>query len=65
METARDKKFCATHRFWYTGMVCPFCHQDKNRGKFKRLTHKEEPVVAETEEDYQNSLEKLLDKFKK
>lgn len=65
MATSKDKKFCQTHRFWYTDMMCPYCYQDKNRGKFRRLACKEEPAAEETEEDYRSSLEKLIDKFKK
>ena len=59
---ANVKRFCQTHRFYYTEAECPFCYKDKNNGKFKRFdqTKKEEP---ESEETYQNSLDNLIKKF--
>ena len=56
------KRFCQTHRFYYTEAECPFCYKDKNKVKFKRLEPKEKEE-QETEETYQNSLENLIKTF--
>lgn len=56
------KRFCQTHRFYYTEVECPFCYKDKNKGKFKRFD-KEQKEEPESEENYQNSLESLIKKF--
>ena len=36
-----EKTLCPIHRYMYSGMVCPFCQQDK-LSKFTHKQHKEE-----------------------
>ena len=31
-----EKKFCETHRFYYSGDVCPICQREKYETKKKK-----------------------------